>query len=729
MSDSTLSGFYRLPMPERIDRLERDGWLSVDDAARLRGGGHVLRTRAADRMVENVIATFGLPMAIAPNFIVDGRDYIVPLVVEEPSVVAALSAAARLARAAGGFTTECSESLLAGQVHLTGVSAPGDAVRAIAREKDALIAAANDRHPRLVARGGGVRDIEARELQLDDGTRSLAVHLLVDTCDAMGANLVNSICEAAAPRIAELCNASVVMRILSNLADRSLVTARVSFPLSELARNGSRARQMRDAIVTANRIAVADPYRAATHNKGIMNGIDALAIATGNDWRAIEAGAHAFAASTGRYTALTRWTAADDGSLAGEITLPLKVGTVGGTLELNPAAAIGLRIAGVKSAGELARLMAAVGLAQNFAAIRALTTTGIQRGHMKLHARSVATAAGVPDALFDDVVAEMIASGDVKEWKARELLASRRASARDGSAATAAGKVILLGEHAVVYDRHALALPIPDAMQATADDGDTAFLSIPAWGISEPVVAKSRLGKAVLTIAGALGVADKGFRLTVQTAIPVGMGLGASASLAVCVTRALADRFGITIDDERVNAIAFECEKLAHGTPSGVDNTIATYARPLLFRRGAGGGIEELELPETPPIVIAFGEIGGSTYEQVAAVRERRNATPAEIEAIFDQIDALTRQAAAALATRNYEHTGRLMNLCHGYLNAIGVSTPELEQMVSIARNAGAAGAKLTGGGGGGSIVALCPDSRAAVQQALESAGFRTIAL
>ena len=729
MSEARLSGFYRLPVTERINLLERDGWLSADDAAALRAGGHVLQTRAADRMIENVIATFGMPLAIAPNFIVDGRDHVVPLAVEEPSIVAALSAAARLARTAGGFTTECSESLLAGQVHLSGVDAPRDAAEAIVREKDALLAAANDVHPRLVARGGGVRDIEVRQLQLDDGTRTLAVHLLVDTCDAMGANLVNSICEAVAPRLAALCNASVAMRILSNLADRSLVTARVSYPLGKLDRDRSRAESVRDAIVLANEIARADPYRAATHNKGIMNGIDPLAIATGNDWRAIEAGAHAWAAAEGRYTALTRWSVADDGSLAGEITLPLKVGIVGGTLELNPAAAIGLRIAGVASAGELARLMAAVGLAQNFAAIRALTTSGIQQGHMKLHARSVATAAGVPDELFHEVVAEMIASGDVKDWKAREILASHRAATPASPGRSAAGKVILLGEHAVVYGRHALALPIPNAMQATVDDGDAAFIDVPAWGISEPVSADSRLGSAVLAIAAELGVADRGFRLTVRSTIPAGMGLGASATFAVCVARALADRFGIAVDDERINAIAFECEKLAHGTPSGVDNTIATYAKPLLFCRAEGGGLQELDLPETPPIVIAFGQSAGSTYEQVAAVRERRNAIPAEIDAIFDQIDALARQAAVALAARDYRYTGRLMNLCHGYLNAIGVSTPELERMVSIARSAGAAGAKLTGGGGGGSIVALCPDNKAAVQHALESAGFRTIAL
>lgn len=724
MKESRLSGFYRLSIGDRIDVLERDGWLSSSDASLLRDGGYLLQLRAADRMIENVVATFGMPLAIAPNFVVDGREHIVPLVVEEPSIVAGLSASARLARAGGGFTTDCKESLLIGQVHLTKVDAPGEARQAILRQKTTLLSEANEVHPRLVVRGGGVRDIEVRELELDDGTRTLAVHLLVDTCDAMGANLVNSISEAVAPRIAELCNANVAMRILSNLADRSLVTARAHYELSELGGSPD-AECVRDAIVLANAIARADPYRAATHNKGIMNGIDSLAIATGNDWRAIEAGVHAWAAADGRYTALTRWTVADDGRLAGEITLPLKVGTVGGTLELNPAAGIGLRIAGTASAGELARLMAAVGLAQNFAAIRALATSGIQQGHMKLHARAVATAASVPDELFDDVVAELVSSGDVKDWKAHEILASRRASQPVGAAA--AGKVILLGEHAVVYDRHALALPIVNAMRATAEDSDTASLDIPAWGISEPVTTESQLGRAVMLIASELGVADKVFRLSIRSSIPAGMGLGASATFAVCVARALAERYAIAADDERVNAIAFECEKLAHGTPSGVDNTIATYAKPLLFRRG--GEPEALQLAETPPIVIGFGHSAGSTFAQVAAVRKRRDAMCAEFDAMFDQIDGLTRQAAAALTARDYVRTGMLMNLCHGCLNAIGVSTPELERMVSIARNAGAAGAKLTGGGGGGSVVALCPGRRDAVQQALETAGFRTIAL
>jgi len=392
VSNSRIPGLYRLGVDERIDELQSLGWLAEADAVALRQGRCVLSPVVADRMIENVIATFGLPLAIAPNFLVNGRDYVVPLVVEEPSIVAALSSAARMARASGGFDAECEESLLTGQVHLANLADMKAGIAAILGSKDKLLASANEVHPRLVARGGGVRDLEVHELALPDGERTIVVHLLVDTCDAMGANLVNTICEAVAPKLAALSGGTVVISILSNLADRSLVTARVRYPLAELAKSDEQASTVRDAIVRADQIAHADPNRAATHNKGIMNGIDSLAIATGNDWRAIEAGAHAYAARDGQYRSLTRWYMHESGDLCGEICLPLKVGVVGGTIAANPAAALGMRIAGVESATELAGLMAAVGLAQNFAAIRALVTKGIQEGHMRLHARSAAAA-------------------------------------------------------------------------------------------------------------------------------------------------------------------------------------------------------------------------------------------------------------------------------------------------------------------------------------------------
>ena len=308
MNDSLISGFYRLDIRQRIERLEQRGLLSADDASALRQGRHVLVPAAADKIIENVIGVFGLPFAISPNFIVNGAGRLAPMVVEEPSIVAGLSFAAALASRNGGFQASCDESLLAGQIHVTNIADAESAAASVEAAADELLAAANAVHPRLGERGGGVRDVEVRRLLLPGGDAALAVHLLVDTRDAMGANLVNTICEAIAPRVAGICGGTVAMRILSNLADRSLATARVSYLPEQLAVDDLDGAAVRDAIVMTSDIAAADPYRAATHNKGIMNGIDAVAIATGNDWRAIEAGAHAYAGIDGQYRPLSRWS-------------------------------------------------------------------------------------------------------------------------------------------------------------------------------------------------------------------------------------------------------------------------------------------------------------------------------------------------------------------------------------------------------------------------------------
>ena len=733
MSNSRIGGLYRRSIAERIDHLRQLGWLSEADAELLRQGRQVLLPAAADRMTENVVGVFGLPLAIAPNFTVDGRDYIVPMVVEEPSVVAATSSAAKLARDGGGFATECAESLLAGQVHLSHIAEPAAALARINAAEKELLAQANGVQPRLSERGGGVRDLEVRRTRLPDGAEILIVHLLVDTCDAMGANLVNTICEAIAPRLAELAGGKVALRILSNLADRSVVRARARFPLDKLATADLDGAAVRDQIVLASDIAKVDLYRAATHNKGIMNGVDAVAIATGNDWRAIEAGAHAYAAARGGYEPLAAWSVADNGDLVGEIGMPLKVGIVGGNFDANAGAALGLRIAGVGAADELARLMAAVGLAQNFAALKALATSGIQEGHMKLHARSVASSAGVPDDVFDDVVDELIATGDIKVWKAAEILATRKAALKDEEpAGTAAGKVILLGEHGVVYGNHALAVPIPAAVAVTlARRERPSTISVPSWGVvglelsdeSSPVAA------VVAHIRKALGIEDAHFDIHMHSALPRAMGLGSSAACAVAITRAFVAELGLALDNAAVNALAFECEKISHGTPSGIDNTVATYSEAMLFRNGDSLQVETLNLSEAPPLLIACSSQPGLTAAQVAQVRARYDRTPAHYEAIFSQMGALSRAGAVALVEADYAELGLLMNVCHGLLNAIQVSTPELESMVSIARAAGAVGAKLTGGGGGGSIVALCPDATDSVQSALETAGFKTLTL
>lgn len=674
VKESRIRGFYKLSVDERIERLVALEVLNAGEAELLRQGRYTLPARTADRMVENVVGTFGLPLAIAPNFIVNGREYLVPMVVEEPSVVAAVSNAALLARESGGFTAECHESLLIGQVHISGVSDVNAAVERVSQARDDIIASCNNVHPRLVERGGGVTDIETHDL----GGGLLAVHLLVDTCEAMGANLVNSTCEAIAPELGELCDGNVALRILSNLADRSLVRASVSYKLDDEARDG---------IVLASEIAATDLYRAATHNKGVMNGVDAVAIATGNDWRAIEAGAHAYAAKEGVYAPLATWSVGDDGELAGKISIPLKVGIVGGNREANPGASLGLQIAGVNSAIELAELMAAVGLAQNFAAIRALATSGIQKGHMKLHARAA----------------------QLKERPTRLDTASA-----DG---VACGKVILLGEHAVVYGKHALALPIQDAVTVTLVDNAAA----------EPIIPE--LTDAIDLIKRELGVADTKYSVDVATRIPLGMGLGSSAALAVAITRAFSNRLDLGLDDDAVNRVAFECEKIAHGTPSGIDNTIATFGSAMLFRNAETLEHKTVDAGEPPPIVIACSHRRSRTKEQVAGVGARHEQSTVHYDAVFDRIGALAIEGADALAKKDYEQLGRAMNLCHGLLNAIEVSTPELEEMISIARAAGAAGAKLTGAGGGGSVVALCPGKVAEVTSALQAAGYTTVDL
>jgi hydroxymethylglutaryl-CoA reductase len=726
-----------MSIDERVKDLEGRGFLDSGQADRLLAGEPLLSPAAADRMSENVIGVFGLPFCVAPNFVVDGKDYLVPMVIEEPSVVAGVSGAARLFRDSGGFTTAAEDALLIGQVQLTGMADPDEALRMLAGAKNEFQRLADASQPRLVERGGGVREIEIYKHELPDGRWSVVLHLLVDTCDAMGANVVNAMCETLAPRVEKVGGGKVVLRILSNLADRAVVTVRGRVAPAALATGEFPGDAVRDAIVLADQLAQVDPYRATTHNKGIMNGVDALAIATGNDWRAIEAGAHAYAARSGLYRALTRWQVAPDGWLEGEMSLPLKIGVVGASLQANPGAMLGLSIAGVTSARELAGLMAATGLAQNFAALRALAAAGIQQGHMRLHARSVAATAGVPEKHFDAVVAGLIDSGEIKLWKAAEI-AEALCSAEEDPATpheacaegVAAGKVILLGEHAVVYGREALALPIEAAISATVSEKANGIrLTVADWDIEEHWEA----GKAptdgaapvIDRILQALGVGGRGLDIRVASRIPIAMGLGSSAAFAVAVIRALDAYLGLGQDDAEIDALAFRCEELTHGTPSGVDNHLATFGRAVRFRRGER--VRPLELSAMPPLVVAASGIRGITRDQVAGVRARYERSQSLYEGLFDEMGRIAGDGAQALIQGNYERLGELMNVCHGLLNAIGVSHPELEKMVSIARQSGALGAKLTGAGGGGSIVALCPGKVREVSSALRGAGYAVI--
>lgn len=378
-NSSSLAGFYKQSVAERQSLLRDRYDLSPAELDALDSGG--LSTDLANRLIENVVGVYGLPLGLAAHFQINDCDYLIPMAIEEPSVVAGCSHAAKLVREGGGFTASADASVMIGQIQLLDVPEIKAARDKVLAARDQIIVLANSTAPSIVKRGGGARDIDIRLFESTRVGPMLVAHLHFDTRDAMGANIINTACEAIAPLLAELTGGRVVLRILSNLADRRLARAkcRVTGDVlgDEVLRN----------IVEAQVLAEIDPYRAATHNKGVLNGIDAVAMATGNDWRSIEAGAHAYAARDGQYRALTRWDCGTNGDLIGSIELPLAVGIVGGAISAHPVAKIALKILGVSSAQELAGVMAAVGLAQNLGALRALASEGIQQGHMALHAR------------------------------------------------------------------------------------------------------------------------------------------------------------------------------------------------------------------------------------------------------------------------------------------------------------------------------------------------------
>ncbi len=417
---SRLPGFYRLSLAERANLVGEWAGLEPAEIELLVGRG--LSNEQANAMIENVVGTYELPLGIAANFLVNGRDYLIPMVVEEPSVVAAISNAARLIRAGGGFHTSATDPIMIGQIQVLDVPDMDAALSALATHKEALLERANCCDKLMVKLGGGARDLEFRPFADSPVGPMLVVHLLFDVRDAMGANAINTCVEDLAPIVADLTGGRTNLRILSNLADQRTATAWGIVPAAALDQEGLNGREVAQWIAEANAFAVVDPYRAATHNKGIMNGVDAVCLATGNDWRAIEAGAHAYAARNGRYTALTDWHVNENGDLYGEITLPVAVGIVGGATKVHPVARVALKILGVQSASELGQIMAAVGLAQNLAAIRALATTGIQKGHMRLHARQVAMAAGASGAQIQHIADQMVAEKRIHIERAKELL-------------------------------------------------------------------------------------------------------------------------------------------------------------------------------------------------------------------------------------------------------------------------------------------------------------------
>ena len=424
MTSSRISGFYNLSLDERHAKIVDNSPLTPEDLLPFASGE--LTPEAADHMIENVIGTHSLPLGIGLNFQVNGRDVLVPMAIEEPSVVAGASFMAKLIRAGGGFQATTSAPEMIGQMQVLDVDDVNTARLRIYEYKSALLAEADEIDPILKKFGGGARDLEVRIIDNSPIGSFLVVHLIYDVRDAMGANAVNTACERLALHIEDITGGRVHLRILSNLADRRLARTRCTIPVEELAfetvGKSYTGQDVRDGIIEAYAFAASDPYRAATHNKGIMNGVDAVVIATGNDWRAIEAGAHAYAARYGRYTSLSTWGKDTDGNLVGTLEMPMAVGIVGGATKVHPAAQASVKLMGVKTASELAEIIVSVGLAQNLAALRALATEGIQRGHMSLHARQVAIAAGAEGELIEKVAAQMVMEKTVRIDKAEELL-------------------------------------------------------------------------------------------------------------------------------------------------------------------------------------------------------------------------------------------------------------------------------------------------------------------
>jgi len=416
MSKSSLvSGFYKLSPKERLAFVKEFASLSDEEEALLQNTGS-LPLDLADRMIENVVGAIPMPLGIAVNFLINKRDYLIPMAIEEPSVVAAASYAAKMARDGGGFYTSSTPPIMIGQIQTVGIKDPNTARTRVIQAKEEILKKANDQDPVLVSVGGGAKDLDAKVIHTMQGSM-LITELHVDCRDAMGANAVNTMAEAVAPMIERITGGRVYLRIISNLATKRLARAWCTVPKKAVG-----GEEVVDGIVNAYAFAAADPYRAATHNKGILNGIIAVIIATCNDHRAIEAGAHAYAARKGHYTTLSTWEKNENGDLVGSIELPMAVGLIGGAVRTHPIARIAIKILSVKTANEFAEVLAAVGLAQNLGALRALTHEGIQRGHMSLHARNIAIAAGATGELIDLVAEKMVEERKIRMDRAKELI-------------------------------------------------------------------------------------------------------------------------------------------------------------------------------------------------------------------------------------------------------------------------------------------------------------------
>lgn len=725
---SRIPRFYRLSVEQRLSVLQRQFSLSNDEVAMLRQGS-ALRIRHAVNMVENAIGVLGQPLGLALNFLVDGEDYIVPMAIEEASIIAAASKAALLIRRGGGFTTEVDRPVMIGQVQLLDVPDMDAATNAIGAGKQQVIAAANVPNARMVGRGGGCFDLECRVIAGGEGTGAmLVVHLLIDVREAMGANAVNYSCEAAGPVLERLSGGRANLRILSNYADKRLARARFSLPVEQLAAAGLSGEEVARRLLEASALAEHDPYRAATHNKGIFNGIGAAAVALGQDWRAIEAGGHAYAARDGQYRGLALYHR-EGGSLVGELEMPMQVGWFGGAVNSHPGIKLLRRISGVTDARGLAALLASVGLAQNFAACLALSTVGIQQGHMALHARSVALSVGVPPGDVDEVAAELIRCGEVKvaiaEEAYRQLRRRREQAAGGGELPVEAyvpGKVVLFGEHAVVYGQPAITAaldtglrvrlrPDPDGPRPLYPDFQRAF------DIDESDEDYARLSKAVAAALAQYGLEHAPVAIEIESALVPGMGLGSSAAFSAALCKALR-AYSKRDVPAGFTAELFEevqqLERIFHGTPSGVDAATVLSGSVLWFRKGPPRELLPIKLSGPVCGVVCIVEPGARTIELVERVRQQRELAPRRVDTIMEEIGGVVTDAGLALGSGELNRAGELMLRNHELLARLDVSTDGLDSAVEWLVAQGALGAKLTGAGGGGAVVALMhPERRA----------------
>ncbi|MDP8206205.1 MAG: hydroxymethylglutaryl-CoA reductase, degradative [Candidatus Electryonea clarkiae] len=721
---SRIPGFYRLPVERRLVYLARSFNLTDEQVTQLRDG-RTLRVEHAVNMVENAFGVLGMPLGLGLNFLVNGHDYLVPMVIEEASIIAAASKAALMIRKGGGFHTEVDEPVMIGQIQVLDLDDPVRAAQILNERKEEIIEQANLSCPLMVQRGGGAFDIETRIFEAENNHQAmLIVHLLYNVQEAMGANSVNSACEAAGPVIEKITGGRVNLRILSNLADHRIAKAEFSLPYKYLATDSMSGEEVAGRLLEADRMAWVDPYRATTHNKGIFNGIGAAALALGQDWRAIEAGGHAYAARDGQYRSLTRFSIEGD-SLKGEIKLPLQVGWVGGAVNSHPGFKILRQISGVQNSKELASLLASVGLGQNFAACLALSTVGIQKGHMALHARSIALSVGASANDVEEVAQEMISRSRVQVEEAesiyKEILKKRELRKKLHHRkellveTSSPGKVVLFGEHATVYNLPGItaAIDINLNIQISRDLHGPRFLN-PHF--KQPFdVPKSdqdiRLFSRAVDVALSLNKLEhESIAIQIESDLVPGMGLGSSAAFSAALCKALHLYKGEDIPHSWSGSLFNEVQQLEsifHGHPSGMDAATVLSDGVIWFRKGPPREILPIRLREDFAGIICMVEPGARTIELVKQVRRSRDLNRKRVDNILDEIGTLTVDAGIALGTGDVEEVGKLMFRNHELLARLGVSTPALDNSVEKLLDLGVYGAKLTGSGGGGAIIAL----------------------